>query len=440
MKTTSESIAGWGRSAFVSVDALTAESRSDLAHAALPPRVIARGLGRSYGDAAQRNGAAVLMTPACNMAEWVDQPSGLLRVDAGASIGDLIDRYATRGWFVPVSPGTRQVTVGGAIAADVHGKNHHVDGSFGNHVRSMRLRLADDTIVQVSPADDSELFWATVGGMGLTGIVIDADIAMTAIPTTQVRVETQRLDTLDELMHEMLISDTEHDFSVAWVDLISNGRSVLTQGSFAEVHELGHVVAGAHQRPPSPAIGLPPVPSPRLVHMPLMKVFNELWWRRAPAELTVTHESVTAFWHPLDAIRDWNRLYGPSGFYQWQCVIPDEHERVFREICAQLAKLPSCLTVLKRFGAGNAAPLSFPRSGWTLAVDLPATAAVRSGLDRLDELVVAAEGRLYLAKDARQSRSTFEAGYPRLAEWKAVRHAVDPNQRWQSDLSVRLGL
>ena len=434
-------VTGWGRSTPAQLTRFEPANTDELIREPLPTSdLIARGLGRSYGDAAQRSNGSAVVTTACTDTDWVDRSKGVVRVASGATIGELIDRFAPKGWFVPVSPGTRQVTVGGAIAADVHGKNHHVDGSFGEHVRSMRIRLADDEIVEVSPASNQELFWATVGGMGLTGIVVDADLALVPIPSTTIRVQTQRLTSLDDLIDEMKRSDLEHTFSVAWVDVLGGGRSVLTQGSFAQPCDLNLDAAGAHGKPSNPSVNLPRLPGTRLVRKPLMRAFNELWWRKAPAEPTVTNESITAFFHPLDAIANWNHLYGRSGLVQWQCVVPDDAEGELHAICDHLRQLPCYLSVLKRFGPQNDAPLSFPMTGWTLAVDLPVTTSVLDRLPMLDRLVDETGGRIYLAKDARLDRSAFESMYPRLDEWKAVRTAVDPTGRFASDLSARLGL
>ena len=438
MKHETTRLQGWGRYRPVDATGYLAASVEELAANSLPTSdLLARGLGRSYGDAAQRSGGAVVVTTGCTSVDWVDRARGIVRADAGTSIGDLINRFAPKGWFVPVTPGTRYVTVGGAIAADIHGKNHHRDGSFGEHVLSMRMRLANDKVVTVSPGESPELFWATVGGMGLTGIIIDAIIQLVAIPSTTIEVETQRLSSLDVLMDEMRRSDDQHAFSVAWVDLLHGERSVLTQGSFA-TEQAGP--AGNHRRPSTPSVGLPRIPLPRVAVTPGVRAFNELWWRKAPAELTVTNESITAFFHPLDAISDWNRVYGGTGFVQWQCVMPDESTNEFREIVKRLSSLPSFFTVLKRFGPGNDGLLSFPMPGWTLAVDLPATDKALAGLAPLDRTVAASGGRIYLAKDARLDRDVFTRMYPRLSEFRAVRAQVDPTSRFMSDLGVRLGL
>lgn len=431
-------VSGWGRQHPVRAGVTTPFSTSQLRSQNLPDGVVARGLGRSYGDAAQLEDGTIVLTERCDAVEWVDRDTGIVRAESGATIGDLIAIYAPKGWFVPVSPGTRRVTVGGAVAADIHGKNHHVHGSFGSHVRRLTLRMADDSIVELSPQLRPELFWATVGGMGLTGIIVDADIALTRVPSTRVRVETQRFGELDAVLKELRRSDELHEFSVAWVDLLAGGRGVVTQGSFADPAELAPDAAGPLQRPWTPSVSVPGLPQMRMVRTPLMRAFNEAWFRRAPADQVVSHESITAFFHPLDALANWNRFYGPAGFLQWQCVVPSDD--VLREICARFASAPSFLTVLKRFGPANPSPLSFPRPGWTLAVDLPVTNAVLRLLDELDRLVIDDGGRLYLAKDSRMSPATLRATYPRLDEWLSIRRSVDPTLRFRSDLSERLGL
>lgn len=439
MHSTTATISGWGRVNPVTATVATPSSTRELEAVDLPATTIPRGLGRSYGDAAQLSGGTVVETTNCTTVNRLGHEAGIVRAGAGVTIGELIDRFAPKGWFVPVSPGTRQVTIGGAIAADIHGKNHHLHGSFGSHVRAMRLRVADGSVVETSPTVETDLFWATIGGMGLTGIVIDADIALQAIPSTSVRVETERFATLPALTAHMRATDHLHEFSVAWVDLLSGGKSVLTQGSFQAGDD--HVEAsGLFQQPPNPRFALPRLTHPRAVRTPLMRVFNSAYYRLAPRETTVTNESITRFFHPLDALTNWNRLYGRTGFFQWQFVVPDDAEDVMLSIGRQLQSEPAYLTVLKRFGAGNKAPLSFPIAGWTLAIDMPATNDMRVLLDRLDQQVLDAGGRIYLAKDARMGRGAFEQMYPRLDQWKAVRRAVDPSGRFSSDLSLRLGL
>jgi len=429
-------ISGWGRTDPVTSSIVTPTNAAALEQI-LPAETkrIARGLGRSYGDAAQLHNGTVVALTQFRTATWVDKTAGVLRVGAGVTIGSLIDRFVPLGWFVPVTPGTRNVTVGGAIAADIHGKNHHVDGSWGNHVDEITVALASGEVLTTSRSHHPELFWATIGGMGLTGIVLEAVIGLTPIGSSTVIVDTERTSDLDQLMTRMVESDADYPFSVAWVDLLSRGRAVLTQGSFAE--------EGDCDRPGLFPGRLPAVRLPKVVNMASVRAFNELWFRMAPSTPSTSHESITRFFHPLDAIADWNRLYGTAGFFQWQIALPDGADDALREIARRLevAKAPAFFAVLKRFGPANEAPLSFPMSGWTLALDLPAgSAATRRLLDELDEFVVESGGRVYLAKDARMRAELLPAMYPRLAEWRASRDRYDPEHRFVSDLSLRLRL
>lgn len=433
-------LCGWGRTSPVTASVVaprSAASATSYLHMGQPR--IARGLGRSYGDAAQLANGLVVSSRAWSDCNWLDpdQP-GVIRAGAGVTIGEIIDRYVPEGWFVPVTPGTRVVTLGGAIAADIHGKNHHVDGSFANFVVAMRMLTASGELVEVSPTNNTDLFWATVGGMGLTGLVVEVDLRLTPIESSTVVVDTERTDDLDQLLVRMEQSDAEYRFSVAWVDLLTNGRSVLTQGRFATASE-----ADALERPPSRSLAIPPLRWPRVMYRSTVRALNEAWWRRAPRPITTSHESITAFFHPLDAIRNWHIAYGPAGFLQWQVVVPFEATDVLRSVIADLkaARAPAFFAVLKRFGAANDAPLSFPMPGWTLAVDLPAgDASVYALLDRLDERVVDAGGRVYLAKDARMQAELVARMYPRLDEWRSIRSEWDPKGLFQSDLSRRLGL
>lgn len=430
---------GWGRTNPVTMTRFSPLDRSGLSEVPYPDGpLIARGLGRSYGDAAQFEGAYAIDARNCRKSHWLDRSKGVLRVEAGVSLGELVDRYVPVGWFIPVTPGTRVVTIGGAIAADVHGKNHHVDGSFCDHILSLRLRLADDSVVEIGPEKEAELFWATVGGMGLTGVIIDCDLVMSPIPTSRVIVETSRHKDIDELVAKVTTTDHLFRFSVAWVDLLGGARSVLTQGNFAQVDEAGFSSEGRFAAPPVPSFGLGPVPLPRLAQTPFARAFNQAYYMKAPSKPAVTSEAITPFFHPLDAVTDWNRVYGSTGFVQWQCAVADTDVMV--DLCERLGSLPSYLCVLKRFGKGNKAPLSFPTEGWTIACDLPATERVFESLKELDAIVAGVGGRFYLAKDSRMSRDIFEAGYPELEQWKKVRNNADPKGRWKSSLSQRLGL
>ncbi len=444
-------LSGWGR-ATASASDLVEVDEGGLAAAVknLPDRGgIARGLGRSYGDPAQNGGGHVLRLLPPHDAVRIDDAAGTVTVAAGVSLDDLLDIIVPRGWFVPVTPGTRFVTIGGAIASDIHGKNHHRDGSFGNHVTRLRLMLADTTVVEVGPDRDSELFWATVGGMGLTGVILDATFELIPIDTSLMAVDTRRIDNLDEVMARMSEHDASFRYSVAWIDLLATGRhlgrGVLTNAEHADAADLDAKHAGAPLAYSGrQLVSLPPVvPAPGVINRLSVAAFNEMWYRKAPRVREGELQSIAAYFHPLDLVGDWNRVYGRGGFVQYQFVVPFGAEATLRTVIERIAAaaLPIFLTVLKRFGPGNPGPLSFPMEGWTLAIDVPARCA---GLSELlagfDRLVFDAGGRLYLAKDFQTTPAAVRRGYPRLDEWLAVRERVDPAGVWASDLGRRLGL
>jgi decaprenylphospho-beta-D-ribofuranose 2-oxidase len=408
--------------------------------------VLARGLGRSYGDAAQNGGGVVVDMTIRHGVLSVDTGAALVEVEAGASLDHLMRLLLPMGLFVPVSPGTRQVTVGGAIAADIHGKNHHVDGSFGRHVVSMDLLCADGTIRQLTP--ESELFWATVGGMGLTGLVLRATLRMKKVESAYCLVDTERCVDLDDLLQRMAEGDHRYTYSVAWIDCLARGsslgRSVLTRGWSATRAQLpsrsrDHAL---DFRPRQLAVAPSVFPS-GLLSRATVSAFNEAWYRKAPRERRGEIQSIAAFFHPLDAVAQWNRIYGPKGFLQYQFVVPFGAEDALRRCIEMLsdAGQASFLAVLKRFGQPSPGHLSFPTPGWTLALDVPIGAAILGGLlDRLDEEVLAAGGREYLAKDSRLPASAIARMYPRLDEWRDVKRAADPHGVFNSDLARRLGL
>lgn len=445
------SLTGWGRtnpSVADVVDVLRSEVSGTIA-AAGSRGALARGLGRSYGDAAQNSGGLVVRLLGSAKDASLDPQAGTVTVSAGASLDELMRELVPRGWFVPVTPGTRFVTVGGAIASDIHGKNHHLDGSFGNYVERMSLLLADGTVVELTPDSDSELFWATIGGMGLTGIVLDATVRLLPIESSRMTVDTHRIADLDALLAVMAEGDDRYRYSVAWIDLAAKGsqtgRSVLTRGDHASADQLvPRQQADPFAFDPRQLVSVPPVvPAPGLLNHLTVAAFNELWFRKAPRERLGEVQSITSFFHPLDMVGRWNRLYGRPGLVQYQFVVPFGQEDTLRRIVARLSTsgVASFLAVLKRFGEGSLAPLSFPQPGWTLALDMPAGApGVESLLHGLDDLVLDVGGRNYFAKDSHTSPSTIRRGYPRLAEWQAVRCRADPTGLWQSDLSRRLML
>ncbi|MUH50406.1 MAG: FAD-binding protein [Actinobacteria bacterium] len=443
-------LTGWGRATASGASVLPV-SRGNIADAVVgaPERgALVRGLGRSYGDAAQNAGGLILRLAGLAGDAVLDTVQHTVTVGAGVSIDDLLRVTVPQGYFVPVTPGTRFVTIGGAIASDIHGKNHHGEGSFGNHVRRISLLLADGTTLEISPSQHTELFWATIGGMGLTGAIVDATISMLPIETSRCIVDTTRAHDLEHILTLMEEGDDRYRYSVAWIDLMAKGRhlgrSVLTRGDHATVEQLtGSATSSPRHYDPRVVASVPPVVPVSLINNLSVRAFNEFWFRKAPLYRTDEIHSLAGFFHPLDMVGSWNRIYGPRGFVQYQFLVPFGQEDALRHIVERFAAsgAASFLAVLKRFGAGNAAPLSFPAPGWTLALDIPASfSGLGEILHELDHTVLDAGGRHYLAKDSHTTPQAISRGYPRLAEWQDVRNRSDPTGVWRSDLGRRLGL
>jgi len=443
-------LSGWGGATRTSAAVVEPRNTEEVAGVMRqPPRrgVIARGLGRGYGDAAQNAGGTVLLATALDRISEVDPTTGTVTVGAGASLDTLMRRLVPRGWFLPVVPGTRWVTVGGAIAADIHGKNHHREGTLAAHL--VRLRLETPTGAhELSPTAGRELYWATTGGMGLTGVVTEATLWLRPVTSAWIRRDTERAEHLDDLLARLSEGDAAFEYSVAWLDLLAVGRKlgrgVLTRGQHASVDDLPAARrTDALRFAPATHLAAPPAVPPHLLTPVSIRAFNELWFRRAPRQERGRMVPLASFFQPLDGIRGWNRLYGPAGFVQYQFVVPVGAEGVLRSVIQRLAAAhtPSFLAVLKRFGAANPAPLSFPLAGWTLALDIPARVpGLGAVLDACDELIAGAGGRVYLAKDSRLRPELLEAMYPRLGAWRRTREAVDPERLLQSDLDRRLDL
>ena len=339
-------LTGWGRiapsTAQLAEPAAPAEVAALLAEAPAGRGVIARGLGRSYNNAAQNGGGLVIGTGRLNRIVSLDRGTGLAVCEAGVSLEQLMAAGLPSGWFVPVSPGTRQVTVGGAIAADVHGKNHHRAGSFASHVPWFDLLLPDGSERRVTPATEPALFWATAGGMGLTGVLLRAGVQLIRVETSRLKVDTVRTGDIDETMAHLSATDDRYGYTVAWTDCLARGgklgRSVITSGDFAAVSDL----APWDQRDPMVfrhrgRLGAPPVFPNGLLNRSTVGLANEVWYRKAPPRLDAQIQTIGQFFHPLDGIRNWNRVYGPGGFRQYQFVVPFGQDQVVRRALERIS-------------------------------------------------------------------------------------------------------
>lgn len=436
-------LTGWGRSTRSVADLIAVTEVDQISHlvSTAPQRgILARGMGRSYGDTAQNGGGVVVD---CSALNHIEINGSMVRVGAGVRLADLIQVLLSLGLFVPVTPGTSQVSIAGLIATDVHGKNHHVDGSWGNHVVAIDIvdgTGAHRTLTPDSPAQDE--FWATIGGLGLTGIITGVTFAAIRVPSSRMRVTTQRFDNLDELMQAMLAADSSATYSVAWVDNVGLtghlGRGILSTGEHADVSTKAKSPVSRNRN-----VRVPAVMPPGLLTTGSVAAFNEMWWRVSGRPRLDADQSISAFFHPLDGVGEWNRIYGPAGMVQYQFVVPDDAGSVIDLALRRLreANAPSFLSVLKRFGLANPAPLSFPMSGWTLALDLPAgNPRLPAALAELDAIVLDAGGRHYLAKDSHMGSGAVLRGYPQLAAWRSVQRRMDPRGVFHSDLDRRVCL
>lgn len=392
------------------------------APAASAPGLLAHGMGRSYGDVALNGGGTLLRTRGLDRFIAFDAETGVLRAEAGVTLDEVLALAMPRGWFLAVTPGTRHVTLGGALANDVHGKNHHRAGSFGCHVRAFELLRSDGSRRVCTPTQEADWFGATVGGLGLTGLVTWVEIALVRIGAPWLRVRHRRFDALDGFWELDRTLGADHEHAVAWVDCLNGGRGIYSAGDFLPPDE-----PGPRLPPPRPGrLAVPVDPPVSLIGGPVLRAFNAAWYRRRWPPQALTH--ALPFFHPLDGIAHWNRLYGRRGFLQYQCVLPPE---AMRDAAAELFRRigrsgqGSFLAVFKTFGSRRSPGwLSFPRPGATLALDFPhrgdATLAL---LDDLDAVVAEAGGALYPAKDARMSPAMFAAGQPALERFA---ERVDP--------------
>lgn len=468
LHTSEATLHGWGRTAPTRAQVLSTADLDTIVAAVkqvaddnadkpdhLKRGVIARGMGRSYGDPAQNAGGLVIDMQRFNKIHSIDPDNALVVVDGGVTLDQLMKAALPYGLWVPVLPGTRQVTIGGAIGPDIHGKNHHSAGSFGNHVVSMDLLVASGKILTLKPEGseddpDGELFWATVGGMGLTGIIVQATIRMTKTETAFFIADGDLTSNFDETIEFHADgSEANYTYSSAWFDAISPepklGRAAISRGSLATLDELKEL---------APKLAKDPLKfsAPQLITVPdifpnftmnklTMQAVGQAWWLKS-GEYRGQVQNLTQFYQPLDLIGEWNRGYGSRGFLQYQFVVPREATSELKSIVRsiQASGHYSALNVFKLFGEGNRAPLSFPMPGWNICVDFPIKPGLGRFLDELDKRVLDFGGRLYLAKESRTSAEKFHQMYPQMQSWLNTRNEIDPTGVFASDMSRRLEL
>ncbi|MEX2389411.1 MAG: FAD-binding oxidoreductase [Phycisphaeraceae bacterium] len=442
-------IAGWGNLPRQRCAVYRPARRRDVArtlHEGPHATYLPRGLGRSYGDAALNEHQGVILDTQLDRLLAFDPDAGLLTCEAGVSFDRILETFLPRGWFLSVTPGTKFVTVGGAIACDVHGKNHHRDGSFANTLDAFTLLTAVGDTLTCSRDENSDVFFATLGGMGLTGIILTARLRLRPVVSAYVKVQYQQATDLNALL-AALGDDNQHHYSVAWVDGLARGgtlgRGVLMRGEHASLDDLPAPQRDAPLQPPAPRRRSVPCHLPGFVlNRYSVAAFNHRYYRKHATREAIV--DCNAFFYPLDAIHHWNRIYGKRGFYQYQFVLPgDDGGEGVRHVLERLAdaRLASFLAVLKRFGPESGGLLSFPMPGYTLAIDLPNRGPhVATLLRELDRDVADRGGRVYLAKDACLQRADFEKMYPRLDAFQQIRHRLDPHGRLASSQARRLGL
>ena len=424
-------IAGWGRALKA-----TAEIARPERFAALPGLSTegpAIGMRRSYGDACLNSGGRVIDMTRMDRFLAFDGATGELSVEAGATIGDIARAFAPRGWLPAVMPGTGFATVGGAIANDVHGKNHHGAGSFGQHLASITL-IQGGLPVTITPEKQPELFRATVAGLGQTGMIASAVLRLIPARGDLMMVTERRVDGWDE--HIARLDASAATYAVGWIDATATGAA-LGRGIVEEA-ETGSGLVPARKPGKRVAFDAPGF----ALSAPVVRLFNAAYWRRVPAAGRTVVKPITDFFFPLDRIRDWNRLYGRRGFHQFQCVVPLARAEALRAMLERIAQvgIASPLAVLKRMGPGRGGMLSFPMEGYTLAVDFPNRGRAAALIEELHAMTEAAGGRIYLAKDSLLRPGRLVAMYPELAAWRRATARADPERRMETDLTRRLNL
>ncbi len=425
---------GWGRVHRAAGDLARPERAAELARLIEDSPGPAFGMRRSYNDSALNDtGRAIDMTRMTKIRAF-DPETGVVEVEAGLQIGDLLRLFAPRGWIPAAMPGTGFATIGGAIAHDVHGKNHHVLGSFGQHVLSVTLLQPGGRQVVASPSRNKALFRATIGGIGQTGVIVSARLQLLRTPGPAMRVQESRIDSFDEFIARLDASS--QTYTVGWIDGTARGAG-LGRGILEEAELTDAAVQPARG-------GLPvPVDLPSFaLSPPTVKLFNAAYWRKVPGRGRNSVKPIARHLFPLDKLHNWNRLYGKRGFHQFQCVVPPASVGVLREILEKIAAsgLASPLSVLKRMGDGRAGMLSFPMAGYTLAIDFPARQQAETLIAELEAMTLEAGGRLYLGKDALAPGEMIKAMYPEWEAWRAEADKADPEGQLITDMVRRLAL
>ena len=438
-------LAGWGNYPVAESYTLSPRNEQDAKDDVEKGKVVARGLGRSYGDqAVNDNNYVAICTKLNHFLQW-DENTGILECEAGISLEEIISAFGPKGWLPMICPGTKFVTIGGAIANDIHGKAHHIDGSFVNCVLSFTILLADGSVVDASRAENPDLFWANFGGLGLLGVILKARLKLRKVETTYFRQKSIKIKGLDHMLEALDKYDHEYNYSVAWIDALAKGSrlgsGVLTLGNAAKLAELPEKLKADPLKLHATSKLAVPFFFPSFALNGLtVRMLNRViaFVQNSPKDF-VHYEK---FFFPLDAINNWNKGYGKRGFIQYQFVIPEDNgKKNLTEILEMIAG-SGCtpfLNVFKRMGDGQGI-LSFPFKGYTLAIDFPVTKTLFSFTPKLDAKVLSAGGRLYLGKDALLQESTFKAMYPQYEEWLAIKRKYDPSNRFTSNISRRLGL
>lgn len=429
MKTLTKSISGWGRNPVQACKLMRPEKYADLkAHTA---SCIARGQGKSYGDASLNEDHLVILTERLNRLISFDQKQGIITAEAGVTLKEILDVVVPQNWFLPVTPGTQFVSLGGCVAADVHGKNHHKVGSFGEHIMSLTLILADGSSLHCSPTKHSDIFWATVGGMGLTGIIGEVTLQLIPIKNAFMSVTHHEVNTLEHMCHSFNQSRYDDDYTVMWLDT-EKDHGIVMAAHASDIEGKAYKAKAKKLNFNMPRL---------MFNNPAIKLFNRLYfYKNAHKTNFISHYK--PYFYPLDNIQDWNKLYGKKGFVQYQCVLPTVSAlKGIQEILKTMKKnnAVSFLSVLKKLGKPSGGLLSFPMEGLTLAMDIKfENTKTLDLLKEFDAIVLAHQGRVYLAKDACLSPESFRAMYPQYERFREIKHKLDPQNIFSSSLSRRL--